>query len=269
MRKVSFIVFTVVLTMAVALFMVNPKSAGALESEEMLGANVLMRPYAEDIKGLTVSLYRDIKNDADDKLWRHAIEAVDWFVHTFVGESPEIIKEGLETYLISNEALDSFVAVASMKIDRAIRDYIADNSRRVDETFEVGVENYSQELRRAVDVAAAINGIYSGLKTSTRDDGELLKHYYDFRKQHPELDPPLELFLLVGETIRAFVKPDSCEYSVALEVMKAFLSFEGRYQAEQSAFKSTLTAGIKQMRACFNERLQILLDTIAKRLTQY
>ncbi|HOD41271.1 MAG TPA: hypothetical protein PKL57_12000, partial [Candidatus Wallbacteria bacterium] len=208
MKKTSAITIALIAVGLTFLLRLGPNIAHGLEETPTM--NPVVSSSTEGIKALSARLFTEVKNDADEKLWGPAINSIEWFTATFLGEPVEAIRSGLETYVLSEEALDGFIAVAAFKIDQAVQKYLVANNRHTGPA-EIETGQYTAELRRAVDVAAVIKSIYSGLIDKTPGKSELVERYYRFRKRTPGIDPPMELFVLVGSIAEALLKIEGKE----------------------------------------------------------
>jgi len=263
MKKTSAVTIALIAVGLTFLLRLGPNIAHGLEETPTM--NLVVSSSTEGIKALSARLFTEVKNDADEKLWSPAMGSVEWFTATFLGEPVEAIRSGLETYVLSEEALDSFIAVAAFKIDQAVQKYMVENNRHTGPA-EIEAGQYTAELRRAVDVDAVIKSIYSGLMAEAKDLTALEQRYYRFRRQNPGLDPPLELFVLVGSITEVLLKTEGNEIDAFL---KALISVETTYQTTKYNFQNTLKTGIISSRAQLNTRLRAILDKISESLTLY
>lgn len=265
MKRINGIIIIIITLAMAGIIMLRSKPDIAYSSEKTVNTNIIVNTPAENIKSVTLRLYSEVKNDADEKLWGPAINSIEWFTAKFLGEPVEAIRSGLETYVLSEEALDGFIAVAAFKIDQAVKKNLVANNRHTG-SAEIEAGQYTAELRRAVDVDAAIKNMYSGLITDVKGLTALEQRYYRFRRQTPGLDPPMELFLLIGSIAEILLKTDGKEIDTLL---KAILSVETNYQAAKVEFQNILKTGIISSRTQFNTRLRAILDKISESLTLY
>jgi len=263
MKKISTITIALTLVGLIFLLRLGPGIAHGLEEAPFM--NPVVSSSSEGIKALSARLFTEVKKDADEKLWSPAMNSVEWLVENFLGESAEMVRSGLETYVLSEEALDSFTAVAALKIDQAVTKYLTDTNRRP-ELSGSGAEQYASELRRAVDVDSTIKNIYSGLIANSKDRTLLEQRYWRFRRQNPGLDAPMELFVLVGGIADGLLKAEGKEIDA---ILNNLLLIENDYQSAKINFQQTLKAGLIAARTQFNSRLQALLERISEKIKLY
>jgi len=263
MKKTSAITIALIAVGLTFLLRLGPNIAHGLEETPTL--NQVVSSSSEGIKALSARLFTEVKKDADEKLWGPAINSIEWFTATFLGEPAEAIRTGLENYTLSEESLNSFIAMAVFKIDQAVKKYLVANNRQTG-SAEIETGQYTAVLRQAVDMDAAIKNIYSRLMAEAKDLNALEQRYYRFRRQNPGLDPPLELFVLVGSIAEVLLKTEGTEIDAFL---KALISVETGYQTTKYNFQNALKTGITSSRMRLNTRLREILDKISESLTLY
>ncbi|OQA74485.1 MAG: hypothetical protein BWY32_03587 [bacterium ADurb.Bin243] len=264
MKKINVILCIIILTM-VTVITLKLKTHVAYGSDESVSTNTTVSAPVESIKSITLRLYSEVKNDADEKLWSPAMDSVEWFTATFLGEPVEAIQSKIETYVISEDSRNSFIAIAAFKIDQAVKKYLVANNRHTGPA-EIETGQYTEELRQAVNLDEAVKTIYDRLIANAKDLTALEKRYYRFRRQNPGLDPPLELFVLVGSIAEVLLKTEGTEIDAFL---KALISVETGYQTTKYNFQNALKTGIISSREQLNTRLRAILDKIAENLMLY